>query len=48
VVLEKNKNLWHNIEGTDQTIMFCPEAPGQTSDGKFDGLPLGKIGQLVE
>jgi hypothetical protein len=44
VILEKNKNLWHNVDGSDQTIVFCPEPVGIASQGKFSGLPVGKIG----
>ena len=47
VITEKNKNLWHSINGTDTVITFCPEPEVIASAGDGGQLPRGIIGEAV-
>ena len=46
VLMERNKNIWHSINGTDQKIIMAPDK-FQGHDGQFIGVPKGPIGDIV-
>jgi hypothetical protein len=48
VLTEKNKNVWHSINGCDQRIIMCPQPEEEGADsGEWEGLPKGGIGEVV-
>jgi hypothetical protein len=46
VLMEKNKNLWHSINGKDQSVIMTPDKFG-SANGAFIGVPQGPIGDIV-
>ena len=47
MLLEKNKNRWHNNGGRDYHIKFDQEAEHHDNGSRNPNLPPGKIGDAV-